>query len=188
MTKLNKLKMFNILVFALIPILIVAMVTTITLAAMTTGGYGQNVINIGKLGTVECTAVASTTGVYPGGSASATLTFKYTPEGSYNASAVTVSNFKVTQVKIMSGTTTMATLNESNGKFGPISNITCTLPTSIAKGNTATATLSFSVGPGAVDAHSSEDSDPSNYLVNSATSIVITFTLNVDPANNATYS
>lgn len=178
MTKLSKLKMFNILVFALIPLLVVAMVTTVTLAAMTAGGYGQNTINIGKLGTVNCTAVVAK-GVYPGNKATATLTLKYAKSGSYNASAVTVSGFTVKGVTITSGSTTLA--NFTGSTYGPISGVALDKTSyTIQLNGTATAVLSFNITAGTDSGYTATSSDPQKYLVNSATSIVISFTLQVD--------
>lgn len=183
MTKLSKLKMFNILVFALIPLLVVAMVTTVTLAAMTVGGYGQNTINIGKLGTVDCTTVVAN-GVYPGNNATATLTLNYTKSGSYNANAVTVSGFTINSVTIKSGETQLATFTSAtNGAYGPISNIALDKESyTIQLDGTATAVLSFNITVGASSGRDADEisSDHQNFLVNSATSIVINFTLQVD--------
>lgn len=191
-TKLSKLKMFNILVFALIPLLVVAMVTTVTLAAMTAGGYGQNTINIGKLGTVDCTAVAAN-GVYPGNKATATLTLKYAKSGSYNANAVTVSGFTIDSVTIKSGETTLASFSSAtNGAYGPISNIILDKDSyTIQLDSTADAVLSFDITAGAgtkreygedgvSDSRNDSANDNVNFLVNSATAIEISFTLQVD--------
>lgn len=180
MTKLSKLKMFNILVFALIPLLVVAMVTTVTLAAMTAGGYGQNTINIGKLGTVNCTAVVAK-GVYPGNKATATLTLKYAKSGSYNASAVTVGGFTVKSVTIKSGSTTLANFT-TGSTYGPISGVALDKTSyTIQLNGTATAVLSFNITAGANSGRTDNiSSDPQKYLVNSATAIEISFTLQVD--------
>ncbi len=183
MTKLSKLKMFNILVFALIPLLVVAMVTTVTLAAMTAGGYGQNTINIGKLGTVDCSTTIDANGVYPGNdNATAKLTLTYTKSGSYNAKAVTVSGFTIKSVTIKSGETTLASFTSAtNGAYGPISNIVLDKDSyTIQIDGSATAVLSFEISAGANSGYTATSSDPQNYLVNSATSIEISFTLQVD--------
>ncbi len=197
MTKLSKLKMFNILVFALIPLLVVAMVTTVTLAAMTAGGYGQNTINIGSIGTMTSSATA--TAIYPGKQgATATVTCNYNPHKDgvkYNAQKVKVTIEQIRYIEFYKGDTVISTINVSRtptgvsfGDIGPILGITMDKVTADIEINKSTTfTLTFNVKEGKNSGIVADSTDPQNYLVNSVTRFKIFFKMQIDPASGTTY-
>ncbi len=110
MSKFSNLKTYNIMIFALIPILFIAMVATVTLAAMTDTEEGKNTITITGMGPVTA-SITTTTGLYPGGDFVGAISLAYARGNGYDASSITVSNFEITSV----------TANLSNSKTQPVS-------------------------------------------------------------------
>ena len=197
MTKFNKLKTFNILIFALVPLLLIAMVATVTLGAMTAGGYGQNTIQIGRIGTVTCTA--TTGSIYPGATQTIELTLKYTGvDNAQNINTVTIapSDVLVKGIKVYAPShNTDSTAWDVTGTLYDTGTNANAFLSNFTVNNGSTITLqkdvqqvvpvSFKVRDGMDAGASSSDSTPNNYLVYSATKIVITFSITVTASGNS---
>ena len=196
MTKFNKLKTFNILIFALVPLLLIAMAATVTLGAMTAGGYGQNTIQIGRIGTVTCTA--TTGSIYPGATQTIDLTLKYTGvDNAQNISEVTIApeDVKVTSIDIYTEKKGAWSVDKKEYPlFATGTNANAFLSNfTVNNGSTITlekdveqkVSVSFKVKDGLASGSSSDATTPNNYLVYSATKIVIEFSITVTASGNS---
>lgn len=193
MTKFKKLKTYNILIFALVPLLLIAMVATVTLAAMTHGVEGGNTINIGRIGTVSCTVNADSDEIYPGGTSTVNLSMTYSGvAGSQNINQITIapSSFSIKSIKVYtpnhntdSTAWTITTPSDflTNVSFNNNSTVT------LNKGTAKAVPLKFTVKEGMDSGSTSSENTPKYYLVYSATKIVINFDITVS-ASGTTFS
>lgn len=182
MAKFNKLKTYNIMIFALVPLLIIAMVATVTLAAMTTREEGKNTIPIANVGTITGTVTASDK-LYPGGTFDINLNFDYSGATGISGVVVDVASFTITSITATTASNTYSnivatdyfTSDDLLDGTGAANNIT------VNQGGTAPAIIRVTVKPGT---DGTSNIDPSHCLTYSVTSIQINFTVNVT-YNNA---
>ena len=180
MGKFEKLKTYNILIFALVPLLIIALAATVTLAAMTDRVEGKNIINIAGAGTLTVTVATNNTGaVYPGGTSGIAVEFTYTDDTLPSTSAVTLDadTIEVTGINYSTNGTSYTAVNSS----AVASYLTCALSSDVTvqNGQATAATLNITVGPGTGDF---SPVDPADRLTYSVTDLRITFTINVNYA------
>lgn len=200
MGKFEKLKIYNLIVFAFVPLLIVAMVATITLAAMTVSQDGKNVIEISGMGELSCDVTA--TDLYPDSTRDITMTFTYagdknTTANSANSVNINFNTFKFTSVKAISASNSSGynvTLNNTNAHNKPAYFTSYTLlngstdvtssTVTVTKGTPVKIILRAVLKPGYTgDASTANPTlTPSNYLTNSITSLQMAFSVNVTTA------
>ena len=196
MAKFNKLKTYNIMIFALVPLLIIAMVATVTLAAMTDSKEGKNSITIANLGTLSASVTVDATvpSIYPGATnVDIPVTFSYSGANGIGSVAVDVSSFNITSIVATSNSNkTYKISNPSlylNYTTSPTdvspklldsskqgTDITINAPTT-ATPTSANAYIRISFNDG-VD-NTDSQLNPDNHLTYSIKSIQINFTVNV---------
>lgn len=182
MAKFSKLKTYNIMIFALVPLLIIAMVATVTLAAMTAREEGKNTITIANVGTLIGTLTTSDE-LYPGGTFDIDFNFSYSGANGINSVNVDVSSFTITSITATTATKSYPNIPAANyftsstllNGSGTATNI------SVSNGSTAPAIIQVTLKNGA---GSGSNISPSDQLTYSVTSIQINFTVNVT-YNNA---
>lgn len=201
MSKFGKLKMYNILVFALIPILIAAMAATITLAAMTATKEGKNTIQISGIGDLTCTV--SATGLYPDSTQNISMTFNYAGDkndkaNSLNSVIIDFNTFKFTEVTATSdsGKAYAVNLDSTNAHNKPAyftsykllngaTDVTSSTVT-VTKETPVTITLQAVMKAGdsgyTGTAPTDDSLGPKNYLTNSVKSVAMKFTVAVKSA------
>ena len=175
MAKFEKLKTYNILVFALVPLLIIALVATVTLAAMTDRAEGNNVIEIAGAGTLTTTFVAG--GLYPGSTCNVTMQFAYNDTNMPAGSSVVLDadTFQVTNIKYSTNDgTSYADVNE--GSLATY--LTCALASDVTvqNGSSANGVVQITVGPGTGEFITVS---PADRLTYSVTHVQIAFSINV---------
>ena len=195
MGKFEKLKTYNLMLMILVPLLIVAMVATVTLAAMTVSKDGKNTIQIGGVGSITCTATA--TGLYPGSTQNISLVFSYAGDTNTSANVANsiildFATFKFTSVKAVSGSNASGytvNLNNANAHNMPVyfssydllngSTSIKSSKVTVTKGFPVTITLEAVLKEGINDnlGTSNANATPANYLMNSTNNLIMNFTI-----------
>ncbi len=184
MSKFKNLKLFNILVIALVPLLFIAMVATVTLAAMTASQEGKNTIVITGVGETTGQFVSST-GLFPGGNFVGTFSLTYAGADSNDTSTVTVSNFEITGITAHTANGDFTVAN-NGGAYFATGDVTSAVFDSSDDSYVLTAnaaknfTVSFAVATwNEGDGTDTTNVNPTTFLTNSVTSITIDFTFDV---------
>lgn len=200
MGKFEKLKTYNLMLMILVPLLIVAMVATVTLAAMTVSKDGKNTIQIGGVGSITCTATA--TGLYPGSTQNISLVFSYAGDTNTSANVANsiildFNTFKFTSVKAVSGSNASGytvNLNNTNAHNMPVyfssydllngSTSIKSSTVTVTKGSPVTITLKAVLKEGINDnlGTSNANATPANYLMNSTNNLIMNFTISATTA------
>ncbi|MBQ7977411.1 MAG: hypothetical protein IJ301_02275 [Clostridia bacterium] len=202
MGKFEKLKSYNLMLMILVPLLIVAMVATVTLAAMTVSKDGKNTIQIGGVGSITCTATA--TGLYPGSTQNISLVFSYAGDTNTSANVANsiildFATFKFTSVKAVSGSNASGytvNLNNTNAHNMPVYfssydlfllNSSTSIKDSkvtVTKGSPVTIILAAVLKEGINDnlGTSNANATPANYLMNSTNNLIMNFTISATTA------
>lgn len=178
---------------SMVLIMVVAMTAGITLAAMSTSGYGKNTVYIADLGTVTCTTSVSAK-LYPGGTSTATIKFAL-PTETNHATKVKLTNFKLTSFTLKWGTTSSTQATFSTVSHGTNSTTVTTtagawtfalnlgsgLEVTAGTDKTATLTITVPMGYNTSTDYTTGGSPANGYLVGSVTAVDCVFTVDVEP-------
>lgn len=174
-------------------IMVVAMTASITLAAMSTYGFGSNTVYIANLGTISCTTSVSAK-LYSGGTSDGTIHFTLA-KGDNLVTTAKVTNFKLTSFTIKWGSnqsqtfstgitnaSNSATVTTTAGKWVFALNIGSGLELTAGTAKACTLSVTVPLGFDNSDAHQSVGGSPKDgYLVGTVTGVDCVFTIDVEP-------
>lgn len=176
---------------SMVLIMVVAMTASITLAAMSSYGYGKNTVYIADLGTVACTTSVAAK-LYPGGTSQATVHFNLPTEANH-ATKVKLTNFQLTSFTLHWGTNSSksftsvsnsnnsATVTTTAGAWTFALGLGIGLEVTAGTAKAATLTVTVPLGFDTSSTSNFGGSPNDGYLVGTVTSVDCAFTVDVEP-------